>query len=72
VLGVLLGLAWLVQTVDAWNVVLAQLALGGWWLARGADPVLLSVWAASAGVLAFKHRRELRRKPCRRKRRARC
>lgn len=72
VLGVLLGLAALAQAVDAWNVVLAQLALGGWWLARGANPVLLSFWAGSAAVLVFKHRRELRRKPCLRKRRGRC
>lgn len=61
VLGVLLGLIALIQAADAWNVVLAQLGLGGWWLARGADPVLLGVWAGGAAVLFFKHRRELRR-----------
>ncbi|MFO7674812.1 MAG: glycerol-3-phosphate acyltransferase [bacterium] len=71
VLSVLLGLAWLAQAVDSWNVVFAQLALGGWWLARGADPALLAVWAGSAAVLAFKHRRELRRPP-RLRRRRRC
>lgn len=71
VLGVLLGLTALLQEEDGWNVVFALLGLGVWWLAWGADPVLLAVWVGSAAVLAFKHRRELRRPP-RLRRRRRC
>jgi glycerol-3-phosphate acyltransferase PlsY len=59
VFGVLLGLCGLAVRNDGWRVVFALLGLLGWLLARGADPVLLSVWAGSAAVLAWKQRHEL-------------
>jgi len=61
VFGVLLGLAGLAMRNDGWRVVIALLGLGAWWLARGADPVLLAAWAGTAAVLVWKQRRELAR-----------
>lgn len=62
-LGLSLGVFYLVQTSDAWSVILGMLSFLGYLLLRGADPVLLATWGGHFLVLGWKHRRELRNRP---------
>lgn len=59
VLGAGLLLAWLLVGNDGWKVMLGLSVLLGWLLAFGPNPVNLAVWAGTAAVLAYRHRREL-------------
>jgi len=61
VLGVLLGLCGLIQATDGWTVILAMLGFLGYWVARGSDPVHVSVWTANLLVLLWTHREALRK-----------
>jgi glycerol-3-phosphate acyltransferase PlsY len=60
VLGLFLGLFYLLQTVDAWSVILGMLGFLAWLLLRQADPVILVIWGGNMLVLVWKHRRDLR------------
>jgi glycerol-3-phosphate acyltransferase PlsY len=62
-LGGFLGVFYLVQTSDAWSVILGMLGFLGFLLLRGADPEILAIWGGHFLVLGWKHRRELRRRP---------
>lgn len=62
-LGVLLAVFYLVQTSDAWSVVLGMLGFLGFLLLRGANPEILMIWGGHFAVLGWKHRRELRLRP---------
>lgn len=59
VLGLFLGLFYLLQTVDAWSVILGMLGFLAWLLLRQADPVILVIWGGNMLVLVWKHRRDL-------------
>jgi glycerol-3-phosphate acyltransferase PlsY len=61
VLGVLLGLFGLIQATDGWTVILAMLGFLGYWVARGSDPVHVTVWTANLLVLLWTHREALRK-----------
>jgi glycerol-3-phosphate acyltransferase PlsY len=62
-LGILLGVFFLIQTADAWAVImsmgvfLAHLAL------RQASPVLIAIWVGNVLILLWKHRAGLRQIP---------
>jgi glycerol-3-phosphate acyltransferase PlsY len=60
-MGILLGLFYLVQTADAWAVVFTMLVFLAHLLLRRVDGVLIAVWAANLGLLLFTHRTALRR-----------
>jgi glycerol-3-phosphate acyltransferase PlsY len=62
-LGVSMGAFYLVQSSDAWSVVLGMLAFSGYLLLRGAHPGMLAIWGGHFLVLGWKHRRELRQTP---------
>lgn len=62
-LGGLFGVFYLVQTSDAWSVVLGMLSFLGFLLLRGANPEILAIWGGHFLVLGWKHRRELRESP---------
>ena len=62
-LGVSMGAFYLLQSSDAWSVILGMLGLLGYLLVRGADPGMLAVWGGHFLVLGWKHRRELRERP---------
>lgn len=62
-LGVSMGVCYLVQSSDAWSVILGMLGLLGYLLLRGADPGMLAIWGGHFLVLGWKHRRELRESP---------
>lgn len=59
VLGLFLGLFYLLQNVDAWSVILGMLGFLAWLLLRQADPVILVIWGGNMLVLVWKHRRDL-------------
>lgn len=59
VLGLFLGLFYLLQNVDAWSVTLGMLGFLAWLLLRQADPVILVIWGGNMLVLVWKHRRDL-------------
>jgi glycerol-3-phosphate acyltransferase PlsY len=62
-LGLFLGVFYLVQTSDAWSVILGMLGFLGYLLLRGADPVMLTTWGGHFLLLGWKHRQELRKRP---------
>jgi glycerol-3-phosphate acyltransferase PlsY len=62
-LGVSMGACYLVQSSDAWSVILGMLGLLVYLLLRGAEPGMLAIWGGHFLVLAWKHRRELRESP---------
>ncbi len=61
VLGLFVVLFLLVQTADAWTVVLSMLGLLAHLLLRRVPPDFLAIWASNLAILLWKHRRELRR-----------
>lgn len=63
VLGLLFGLVLAVQNNDGWAVVLGNLALGGYWLLRGAGLPILVIWSGNALLLAWKYRQKLGQAP---------
>jgi glycerol-3-phosphate acyltransferase PlsY len=62
-LGGTLGVCYLLQTSDAWSVVLGMLGFLGLLLLRGANPQMLMIWVGHFAVLGWKQRRELRHRP---------
>jgi glycerol-3-phosphate acyltransferase PlsY len=62
-LGGTLGFCYLLQTSDAWAVVLGMLGFLGFLLLRGANPEILIIWGGHFLLLSWKHRRELRERP---------
>ncbi len=63
ILGIFLVLFYLVQTSDAWAVVLTMLALLAHLLLRGTGAPVLAIWGANMAVLLWKHRQGLRDLP---------
>lgn len=59
-LGLFLGLFFLVQSADAWSVVLGMLGFLGYLVVREADHLVLAVWAGNMLILLWKHRLDLR------------
>lgn len=59
-LGSFMLLFLLLQTVDAWSVILGMLGLGAYLVARQAESFLLAVWLGNLIILVWKHRRALR------------
>lgn len=62
-LGACMAAFYLVQSSDAWSVLLGMLGFLGYLLLRGADPGMLAIWGGHCLVLGWKHRRELRESP---------
>lgn len=63
VLGLALGLWFVVVTVDGWAMLLALMSLLVYLLLAGAEPTLWTIWAGNTLILAWKHRADLRRPP---------
>jgi glycerol-3-phosphate acyltransferase PlsY len=59
-LGLFVTLFSLVQSADAWTVVLAMLAFLAHLLLRRADTFTLAVWVGNVLILSWKHRHSLR------------
>jgi glycerol-3-phosphate acyltransferase PlsY len=59
-LGIFLGISFLLQRADAWSVILAMLGLLVYFLLRQADTFILIIWFGNALILVWKHRRDLR------------
>jgi glycerol-3-phosphate acyltransferase PlsY len=59
-LGIFLGISFLLQRADAWSVILAMLGLLVYFLLRQADTFILIIWFGNALILAWKHRHDLR------------
>ena len=51
---------WRLQKANGWTMLGGMTGLFVYLVLGGADPVLLSVWAANATLIAWGHRRELR------------
>jgi glycerol-3-phosphate acyltransferase PlsY len=60
VLGACFGIFYLVQSSDAWSVVLGMFGFLGYLLVQGADQVMPVIWGGHFLILGWKHRRELR------------
>jgi glycerol-3-phosphate acyltransferase PlsY len=60
ILGIFLGISFLLQRADAWSVILAMLGLLVYFLLRQADTFILIIWFGNALILVWKHRRDLR------------
>ena len=63
VLGLFLGLFYMLQTADSWSVILGMLGFLAWLLLRQAEPVILGIWSGNMLILVWKHRRDLRQPP---------
>ena len=63
VLGILLALFFLLQSIDAWAVILGMLAFLAYILVRHPDGVTLTIWAGNMLVVTWKHRRDLQNMP---------
>jgi glycerol-3-phosphate acyltransferase PlsY len=59
-LGIFLGLFLLIQSVDAWAVVLGMLSFLAYLLLRQVDAFTLAIWGGNMLILLWKHRRDLR------------
>jgi glycerol-3-phosphate acyltransferase PlsY len=59
-LGTFLALLLLVQTADAWSVVLGMLGTLAHLLLRRSPPFILAIWAGNMLILVWKHRHDLR------------
>jgi glycerol-3-phosphate acyltransferase PlsY len=62
-LGLCMALFYLCLSADAWAVLAGMAGLLAFLLAAQAEAPLLAVWLGNLGVLAWKHRRELRQPP---------
>ncbi len=62
-LGIFLGFAYLLVSIDGWAVMLMFLGLGAHLALNHADPVLLGVWVANVAISAWKHGADLRKMP---------
>jgi glycerol-3-phosphate acyltransferase PlsY len=62
-LGIFLTIFYLVQTSDAWAIILTMLAFLAHLLLRGADAVVLTIWGANMLILLWKHRQALHELP---------
>jgi glycerol-3-phosphate acyltransferase PlsY len=60
VFGGFLGLFVLLQTADAWSVLLAMFCLLAYLVAQDSEGVLLVIWVANLLVIVWKHRKPLR------------
>lgn len=58
-LGLSLTLALAIQSTDVWSVASGLAGLLGYLLLCNPAPPLLTVWAGNAGIVLWKHRREL-------------
>jgi len=59
-LGISMGIFWAFLKADGWVTVFGLLALLGYILVIAPSGFLLVIWAVNAGVVTWKHRRELR------------
>jgi glycerol-3-phosphate acyltransferase PlsY len=57
---ILLGLFFMIQSVDAWAVILGMLGFLPCLLLREADAFTLAIWGGNMLILLWKHRRDLR------------
>lgn len=61
ILGLLVAWFGLVQTADAWAMLLGMLGLGAHLVLRHASGPILGIWLGNTLVIGWKHRRDLRR-----------
>ncbi len=59
-LGVFIGLFFLVQTADTWSLILGMLCFLAYLLLRQTDFSILAIWAGNMLILLWKHRSDLR------------
>ncbi len=59
-LVILLGIFFLIQSVDAWAVILGMLGFLPYLLLQQADVFTLAIWGGNMLILLWKHRRGLR------------
>jgi glycerol-3-phosphate acyltransferase PlsY len=62
-LGILLGVFFLIQTADAWAVILSMGVFLAHLALRRADPVLIAIWISNVLILLWKHRAGLHQMP---------
>ncbi|MBN1978399.1 MAG: glycerol-3-phosphate acyltransferase [Anaerolineae bacterium] len=62
-LGILVSLFFLIQTADAWAVILSMGVFLAHLALRQASPTLIAIWAGNALILLWKHRAGLRQIP---------
>jgi glycerol-3-phosphate acyltransferase PlsY len=62
-LGILLGIFFLIQTADAWAVILSMGVFLAHLVLRRADPILIAIWIGNVLILLWKHRTGLRQMP---------
>jgi glycerol-3-phosphate acyltransferase PlsY len=62
-LGVLLGVFFLIQTADAWAVILSMGVFLIHLMLRQVSPILITIWAGNMLILLWKHRAGLRQIP---------
>lgn len=63
ILGTFCVLLMLVQSVDAWTVMVSMLGLLAYLVLRRADSFTLVTWGGNMLILAWKHRQDLRQAP---------
>jgi glycerol-3-phosphate acyltransferase PlsY len=59
-LGVLLGIFFLLQTADAWSLILGMLCFLAYLFMRRADATTLAIWGGNMLILVLKQRHDLR------------
>jgi glycerol-3-phosphate acyltransferase PlsY len=59
-LGVLLGIFFLLQTADAWSLILGMLCFLAYLFMRRADATKLAIWGGNMLILLLKQHRDLR------------
>ena len=59
-LGISMGIFWAFLRADGWVTVFGLLALLAYVLVFALSPFLLVIWVVNAGIVTWKHRRELR------------
>jgi len=62
-LGILLSFFFLIQTTDAWAVILSMGVFLAHLVLRQATPVLIGIWVGNMLILLWKHRAGLRKPP---------
>lgn len=60
VLGICLGLAYLIQKIDAWSVIISMMGLLIFLFLRRYDSPILIIWLGNMLILIWKHRQDLK------------
>lgn len=62
ILGILIGIAFRLQSVDGWSVIFAMLGLLAYLLLRQAETYILAIWLGNILILSWKHRHDLQQR----------